>query len=154
MDPKKIQKTIVIIKPDAVQRGISGDIIARYERKGLKIVGLKMMRLKEAILREHYAHVVDRPFFAELAKFMGSSPVLVLCLEGLSAVDVVRRISGVDNFDFGTVRGDFSVSSQRNVVHSSDSEEMARQEVARFFETQELFNYEKDEWKHIYAESD
>ena len=109
------------------------------------------MNLKEAVLREHYAHVVDRPFYAELAQFMSSSPVVALCLEGLNAVEVVRKLSGTDNFDFGTIRGDYSTSQQRNLVHSSDSLETAVNEVERFFLPAELFNYDKDEWKQVYA---
>jgi len=149
-----IEKTLVLIKPDAIQRGLAGKIMERYETKGLKIVGLKMMHLKEAILKEHYAHVADRPFFKELAGFMSSSPLLALCLEGINAVEVVRKLSGTDNFEFGTIRGDFSVSNQRNLVHSSDSLETAEREISRFFKKDELFEYEKDEWKHIYADSD
>lgn len=149
-----LEQSLVIIKPDAVQRGLMGQIIDRFERKGLKIVGLKMMNLKEAVLREHYAHVVDRPFYAELAQFMSSSPVAVLCLEGLNAVEVVRKLSGTDNFEFGTIRGDYSTSSQKNLVHSSDSLETAEREVARFFTAEERFDYDKHEWKHVYAECD
>lgn len=150
----QIEQTLVIIKPDAVQRGLVGSVMARYENKGLKIIGLKMMQLKEAVLREHYAHVVDRPFYEELSHFMSSSPVMVLCLEGLNAVEVVRRTSGVDNFEFGTIRGDFSTSVQRNLVHSSDSLETAKNEVNRFFDSSELFDYQKDEWQHVYAKCD
>ena len=146
-----IEQTLVLIKPDAVQRGLMGEIMTRFEKKGLKISGLKMMNLKEAVLREHYAHVVDRPFYAELAQFMSSSPVVALCLEGLNAVEVVRKLSGTDNFDFGTIRGDYSTSQQRNLVHSSDSLETALNEVERFFLPAELFNYDKDEWKQVYA---
>jgi len=146
-----IEQTLVLIKPDAVQRGLMGEIMTRFEKKGLKISGLKMMNLKEAVLREHYAHVVDRPFYAELAQFMSSSPVVALCLEGLNAVEVVRKLSGTDNFDFGTIRGDYSTSQQRNLVHSSDSLETAVNEVERFFLPAELFNYDKDEWKQVYA---
>ena len=149
------EKTLVIIKPDAVQRGLVGEIVGRYEKKGLKIVGFKMMELKDAVLREHYAHVVDRPFFAELAQFMSSSPVVVVCLEGLNAVEVVRKISGTSADQFGTIRGDLSVSNQRNLVHSSDSLEMAGREVERFFASDsELFGYDKEEWRHVYAKSD
>jgi nucleoside-diphosphate kinase len=148
---QKFEQSLVLIKPDAVQRGLMGDIISRFEKKGLKIVGLKMMNLKEAVLREHYAHVVDRPFYAELAQFMSSSPVVALCLEGLNAVEVVRKLSGTDNFDFGTIRGDYSTSQQRNLVHSSDAIETAINEVDRFFLPAELFDYDKDEWKQVYA---
>lgn len=148
------EKTLVIVKPDAVQRGLVGEIISRYERKGLKIIGQKMMRLKDAVLREHYAHVVDEPFFEELAQFMSSSPVLVLVLEGINAVEVVRKISGTSADQLGTIRGDLSVSNQRNLVHSSDSLDMANREVARFFTSDELFKYDKAEWQQVYALSD
>ena len=149
-----MERSLVLIKPDAVQRGLMGKIIDRFESKGLKVVGLKMMHLKDAVLREHYAHVVDRPFFAELAQFMSSSPVVALCLEGLNAVEVVRKLSGTDNFEFGTIRGDFSTSLQKNLVHSSDSLETAQREVPRFFTDDELFEYDKDEWKYVYAQCD
>ena len=109
----KIEQSLVLIKPDAVQRGLMGKIIGRFEQKGLKVVGLKMMNLKEALLREHYAHVVDRPFYAELSQFMSSSPIVALCLEGLNAVEVVRKLSGTDNFEFGTIRGDYSTSIKK-----------------------------------------
>lgn len=149
-----VERTLVIIKPDAVQRGLIGAIIQRFENKTLKVVGTKMLQLKDAILREHYAHVVDRPFFEELSMFMQSSPVLVVCLEGFNAVEVVRKISGTDPFMFGTIRGDFTVSSQRNIVHSSDSVDTANREIERFFEPGELFDYDKDEWKHVLADAD
>lgn len=145
-----MQQTLIIIKPDGVQRGFVGEILARMERKGLKIVGLKLMRLKEAVLREHYAHVVDQPFFADLAQFMSASPVAVAVLEGIDAVQTVRNIAGTNPKAPGTIRGDFSISPQRNVIHSSDSEEAASREVARFFTDEELFEYEKDEWKHVF----
>ena len=151
---KKLEQTLVIIKPDAVQRGLVGKILERYENKGLKIVGFKMMKLKDAILREHYAHVVDEPFFAELSQFMSSSPVVVLVIQGLDVVNVVRKISGTNPFEYGTIRGDLSVSSQRNLVHSSDSLQTAEQEVSRFFEADELFSYDKSEWIHVYSQSD
>ncbi len=150
----EIEQSLVLIKPDAVQRGLMGKVISRFEEKGLKIVGLKMMNLKEAVLREHYAHVVDRPFYAELSQFMSSSPVVALALDGLNAVEVVRKLSGTDNFEFGTIRGDYSTSNQKNLVHSSDSLETAKNEVERFFLPAELFDYNKEEWKHVYAQCD
>lgn len=146
-----MERTIVLVKPDAVQRGLVGEIISRFEKKSLKIVGCKMMKLKEAVLKEHYAHVVDEPFFEELAQFMSQSPVCVLCLEGVEAVKIVRHLSGTDNFQLGTIRGDFSVSLQRNLIHSSDSIDMAQREIPRFFSSEELFDYDKEEWKHVYA---
>lgn len=150
----EVEQSLVLIKPDAVQRGLMGKVISRFEAKGLKIVGLKMMNLKEAVLREHYAHVVDRPFYAELSQFMSASPVVALALEGLNAVEVVRKLSGTDNFEFGTIRGDYSTSQQKNLVHSSDSLEMAKNEIDRFFLPAELFDYSKEEWKHVYAQCD
>lgn len=150
----EVEQSLVLIKPDAVQRGLMGKIIARFEEKGLKIVGLKMMHLKEAVLHEHYAHVVDRPFYAELSQFMSSSPVVALALEGLNAVEVVRKLSGTDNFEFGTIRGDYSNSQQKNLVHSSDSLETAKNEIERFFLPAELFDYHKEEWNHVYAQCD
>lgn len=150
----KNQRTLIIIKPDSIQRGLIGEIIKRFERKALKIVGLKMIELQEAVLREHYAHVVDRPFFGELTKFMKSSPVCILCLEGPNAIELARKISGTNPDAFGSIRGDFSVSPQRNLIHSSDSEESANEEIRRFFEKEELFTYGKDEWTHSYAPSE
>ena len=149
-----LEQSLVLIKPDAVQRGLMGKVITRFEDKGLKVIGLKMMNLKEAVLLEHYAHVADKPFYAELAQFMSSSPVVALGLEGLNAVEVVRKLSGTDNFEFGTIRGDYSTSNQKNLVHSSDSLETAKNEIARFFTKDELFNYDKEEWKHVYAQCD
>ena len=148
------ERTLVLIKPDAIQRGLSGKILARFERKGLKIIGLKMMHLKDAILREHYAHVVDRPFFAELSEFMSSAPVFAVCLEGHNAIDWVRKISGTSPEEFGTIRGDFSVSCQKNLIHSSDSTETASREIVRFFEPDELFEYPKESWRQMYSECD
>ena len=152
--PQTIERTLVLIKPDAIQRGLVGKIISRYENKGLKITGFKMMKLKKAVLNEHYAHVVDKPFYMELSHFMSSSPVFALCIEGLNAVEVVRKVSGVDVFEFGTIRGDYSTSIQKNLVHSSDSPDMAEQEIERFFEDEDIFQYEKDEWKQVYADCD
>ncbi len=149
-----MERSLVLIKPDAVQRGLIAEVVSRFERKGLKIVGLKMIHLKEAVLLEHYAHVKDEPFFEELSYFMSSSPLVAICIEGINAVEMVRKICGIKNTDFGSVRGDFSVSSQRNLVHSSDSVETAKREVGRFFEPEEIFNYDKDEWKHVYSEKE
>lgn len=143
-----MERSLVIIKPDAVQRGLVGEILRRFERKGLKLIALKMMRLDDAILQEHYAHVADKPFFTELSQFMSSSPVVVLCLEGLGAVEIVRLVSGVSPRDMGSIRGDFSLSGQRNIVHSSDSVEAAQKEIHRFFKEEELFQYDKTEWMH------
>ncbi|MCF7918268.1 nucleoside-diphosphate kinase [Candidatus Gracilibacteria bacterium] len=149
-----MEKSLVLVKPDAIQRGLLGNILNRYEQKGLKIVGMKMIRLDDALLREHYAHVADQPFFDELSRFMSSSPVVALVLEGPNAVELVRIVCGIKPTDMGSIRGDFALSVQRNIVHSSDSPANAKKEVMRFFKEEELFEYEKDEWKHALAKSD
>ena len=120
----------------------------------MKIVGLKMMRLDDALLHEHYAHVADKPFFTEMAEFMSSSPVVVMVIEGFNAVEIVRVVSGIKATDMGSIRGDFALSGQRNIVHSSDSVESAKKEIARFFKPEELFEYDKDEWVHTLAEKE
>lgn len=150
------EKTIVIVKPDGIQRGLVGEVVKRLEMKGMKIVGLKMMRLDEAKLREHYAHHVEKPFYAGLEAFMRSSPVVVICAEGKGAVAAVRLISGVTNAgnaDGGTIRGDLAMG-MCNVVHCSDSIETARVEVLRFFKPEEIHDYDKTEYLHIYMEDE
>ena len=139
-----MQTTLVIIKPSGVQRGLAGEIISRFEKKGIIIAGIKMMQLDEAILREHYAHLVDRPFFPSLLRSMMSSPVIVMAVRGVDAVGVVRAMTGVTNSRNaapGTIRGDFGMSGQENIVHASDSPENAAIEVARFFKEGEVFDY-------------
>ncbi len=148
------QQTFIIIKPGAIQRALVGDIITRYQRKGLQIVALKMMQLSESILREHYAHLVDRPFFPSLLRSMMASPVIVAVLKGDDAIEVVRTLSGATNCRKalpGTIRGDFGMSSQENIVHSSDSPENAAAEIARFFSPDEIFDYPITNISSIYA---
>ena len=148
-----MERTLVLIKPDGVQRGLVGEIIGRFERKGLKLLGCKMMTLDEAVLREHYAHIADKPFFPGVAAFMKSSPVVAMCWEGLECVEAVRLITGVTKgrqADAGTIRGDLAMSVSCNVIHTSDTVENAGKEVARFFKKDELFEYAKGEFEHVY----
>lgn len=150
------EKTILIVKPDGVQRGLAGEIIRRLELKGLKIAGLKMMYLDEKKLREHYAHHVEKPFYPGLESFMKSSPVVVVCAEGKNSVAAVRLIAGVTNAgqaDGGTIRGDLAMG-MCNVVHCSDSVDTAKAEVKRFFEAKEIFEYDKTEYLHVYMEDE
>ena len=150
------EKTIVIVKPDGVQRGLVGEIVRRLEMKGLKIVGLKMMYLSEAALREHYAHHVEKPFYPGLESFMQSSPVAVICAEGKNAVGAVRLIAGITNAgeaDAGTMRGDLAMGLC-NVVHCPDSVDNAKAEVTRFFDENEIFDYDKTEWTHVYMDDE
>ena len=140
-----MEKTLILIKPNAIQRGLTGDIITRFERKGLRIVGLKMMFLDDEILKEHYAHLVERHFYPYLKASMQVGPVVACCLEGAEVVDTVRLMVGATNSRKalpGTIRGDFSMSGEQNVVHASDSPENALIEIKRFFRDEELFDYE------------
>lgn len=152
-----MERTLVLVKPDGVQRGLIGEVIKRFEQKGLKLIGMKMMTLDDALLREHYAHIADKPFFKGVSKFMSSSPVVVMCWEGLEAVETVRILCGITKSRqaaAGTVRGDLAMSVACNVVHASDSLEMARKEVMRFFKPEELFEYDKTEYMHVYIEDE
>lgn len=130
------EQTYIMLKPDAVQRGLMGEIIARIERKGYRLVDAKMMRLSEAILREHYAHIADKPFFPEILEYMTSGPVFGMIVEGENAVLGMRIMMGATKFEdaaAGTIRGDFASSTGANVIHGSDSVENAKIEINRFF---------------------
>ncbi|MEM9950043.1 MAG: nucleoside-diphosphate kinase [Chloroflexota bacterium] len=140
-----MERTLVLIKPDAIQRDLIGKIITRFEEKGLHIAGLKMMALSDDVIADHYSHLTDKPFFPELRGFMQQSPVIAICLHGPNCVEAVRRIVGVTNSieaEPGSIRGDFGMSIQANLVHASDSVENAEIEVARFFEQAQLFSYD------------
>ena len=139
-----MEQTFVILKPSTIQRSLVGDVIERFQRKGLFITGIKMMQLDEEILRVHYAHLVDRPFFPSLVKSMMATPVIVMVLKGKDVVEVVRSMVGATNSrkaDPGTIRGDFGMSGQENIVHASDSPENAVIEINRFFKPEEIFDY-------------
>lgn len=149
-----MQQSLIIIKPSGVERGLIGKIIDRFQQKGLIIAGLKMMKLNEELLREHYAHLVDRPFFPTLLKSMMASPVIVMCLKGRDAIAVIRSMVGATNSRNaapGTIRGDFGMSSQENIIHASDSEENGIIETNRFFKPEEIFDYIPANVKYIYA---
>lgn len=148
------QRSLIIVKPDALQRNLLGEIIHRFERKGLKLIGLKMVRIDDVKIVEHYAHHADKPFFAGLKKFMQSSPVVMIVLEGFEAIDAIRLIVGPTKgraADAGSIRGDFAMSVQYNIIHASDSDASAKQEISRFFSGDELFDYEKIDLNYIYG---
>ena len=152
----KEETTLIIIKPDALQRNLLGEIVQRFERKGLRIVGMKMMRLDDVLLEEHYVHHKDKPFFEGLKRFMKSSPVIVTALAGINAIKACRIIVGPTHgaeADAGSIRGDLAMSTQ-NLVHASDSQETAEAELARFFKAQELFDYEKIDFPFVYGEEE
>ncbi len=152
-----MERTLLIFKPDAVQRGLVGRILSVFEEKGLKIVGLKMERLSKEKLEKHYEHHKDKPFFAELIGFMSSIPCVLAVVEGIEAVSVVRKLVGATNgrkAEPGTVRGTFSMSNQNNLVHASESVEIAKKEISHFFEASEIWEYNIDRIKSIYSPSE
>lgn len=155
MTHPKEEKTLIILKPDAVHRGLMGEVIGRFERKGLKIVGMKMVQLEDALIDAHYAHIKDKPFFGGIKSFMKTSPVVLMALSGINAVDSTRLIVGPTKgyeATAGTIRGDLSLSTQSNLVHASDSIENGKIEVERFFKEDELFEYKRNDFDYISAE--
>jgi nucleoside-diphosphate kinase len=149
-----MERTLVLLKPDAVQRDLVGEIITRLERKGLKLVGLKMMRLSDQLLDEHYSHLVGRDFFGEVKSFMQLTPVIACCWEGTDCVNTVRQLCGITKAREaapGTIRGEFAMSVQANLIHCSDSLETAQVEVKRFFKSEELFSYNDILEGYIYS---
>jgi nucleoside-diphosphate kinase len=157
MNHPKEEKTLILLKPDALQRGIAGEIIHRFENKGLKIVGLKMLHMDEVLLKEHYGKYADKPFFAGLAKYISSAPIVAIVISGIRAVTVVRTIVGVTKgYEAapGTIRGDFAMSIQNNLIHASDPAENPDEEVARFFKDHELFSYQRPDFEFVYGSED
>ena len=149
-----MERTLVLLKPSTVQRALIGEIISRFEKKGLRIAGMKMMWLDEKILEEHYAHLVKKPFFPLLRDSMMKTPVVAMCLEGVDAIAVVRYITGYTNgrkADAGTIRGDYCMSNQQNIVHASDSPEAAAAELERFFRPGEIFDLGDLNMDRLYA---
>ncbi|MBD5209821.1 MAG: nucleoside-diphosphate kinase [Bacteroidales bacterium] len=149
-----MEKSLIIIKPSGVQRGLVGPVINRFQQKGLQINGIKMMQLDEEILRRHYAHLVDRPFFPWILDSMMASPVIVMVVSGRDAIEVVRQMVGATNGRKalpGTIRGDYSLSGQENIIHASDSPESAALEIERFFKADEIFDYPLAQKQFLYA---
>jgi nucleoside-diphosphate kinase len=152
-----METTLVLLKPSCVQRQLIGEIVARFERRGLRIAGMKMMQLSDEILREHYDHQDDKPFFPSQADSMQASPVVAMAISGVEAVQVVRTMTGATNGRAaapGTIRGDYSMSNQQNIVHASDSVENAAIELKRFFRPEEIFGYESGAVKFIYGDGE
>ena len=142
-----MERTLVLLKPDAVQRGLSGKVLARFEAKGLKIVGIKMIHMDRALAGRHYGIHEGKPFFEGLVNFITSSPIVAMALEGPKAVEVVRAMMGVTDpkkAALGTIRGDFGLDIGRNLVHGSDSPENAVTELELFFGDGELISYERN----------
>ena len=138
--------TLVLVKPDGVQRGLVGEVVTRLERRGLQLVGMRLMQVDDALARQHYGEHVDRPFFGGLVQFITSSPVVAMVWEANNAVSIVRNTLGETNpvnSPAGTIRGDFGIDIGRNLVHGSDSPESAEREVNLFFRPEEILSYER-----------
>jgi len=152
-----MERTLIILKPSAIQRGLTGEIISRFEHKGLYLVGLKMMHLSDEILNDHYAHLAEKPFFKMLKVSMQVTPVIVVCVEGIDAIQVVRTMCGPTNSrnaQPGTIRGDLSMSKEVNIIHTSDSQESAEKELKRFFKSEELFDYVPENIHFYYGDEE
>lgn len=138
-----LETTLILFKPDAVEKNLTGKVLARFEEAGFTIRGIRMMQLDDAVLREHYAHIADKPFFPEIVAFMSRTPVIALALQGEDAVSRVRDLLGPTNSKNaapGTIRGDFGEDMMVNVCHASDSTEAAAAELRRFFREGEVFD--------------
>lgn len=152
-----MEKTLVILKPSAIQRALMGEVISRFERKGLRLAGMKMIQLDDETLDVHYAHLKEKPFFQQVKDSMKATPVIVQCWEGVDAANVVRLLIGKTNGREampGTIRGDFSVSAQENIVHASDSAESAKIELKRFFKENEIFEYSLQTLVNLYSKDE
>lgn len=142
-----MERTLIIIKPDGVQRGLAGEIISRFERRGLRIAAMKMIWIDEPLAQEHYAVHQGKPFYEGLISYITSSPVLVMVLEGHDAIEIARRTMGATapaNAAPGTIRADFGLEIGRNLVHGSDGPQTAEREVALFFNREEILSWERD----------
>jgi len=147
------ERTFAMVKPDGVQRGLAGEVVARYERRGLKVVGLKLMRVSKQLAEEHYAEHKGKPFYEGLVGYITSGPVVALCLEGRNAVQVVRDVNGATDpvkAVPGSIRGDFALDIGRNVVHGSDAPATAQRELKLYFNDAELLAWERtgERWVH------
>jgi nucleoside-diphosphate kinase len=151
----KHTRTAVLVKPDGLQRRLIGEIISRFERKGLKLIGLKMTRLTDAMLSEWYVEHKDKSFFGDLKSFMGSMPIIAMAWEGIDAVPVVRKLVGTTlgrEAEAGSIRGDYGMSQQYNLIHASSSDKDAQREIGIVFTDEELIDYSGPQEKLIYAD--
>ena len=151
-----MQRTVVLVKPDGLQRGLIGEILSRFENKGLKLIGLKMMRLSDELLDAWYIHHKEKSFFKDLKSFMTWTPVVAMVWEGQEAVSAVRKIVGVTKgyeAEAGSIRGDYAMSVSQNLIHASDEPGNAAKEIALIFAQEELFEYESSAEHLIYSES-
>mgnify|MGYP002713174557 CR=1 FL=1 len=148
-----MERTLILAKPDALQRGLVGRLLTRFEEKGLKIAGLKLMMMTPEIAAQHYEAHKERPFYPGLVRFMTSSPIVAMAIEGIGAIAVCRKLMGATfgcNAEPGTIRGDFGISNSFNLVHGSDSPEAAEKELPLYFSADELLEYDLNSYRWIY----
>lgn len=152
-----VQQSVVLVKPDGLQRGLVGEIINRFERKGLKLVALKMIRLTDNQLETWYVHHKDKPFFPKLRSYMQLTPVVAMLWEGVECIDAVRKLVGITKAreaEAGSIRGDLGMSQQMNLIHASDAVESALKEKDIMFEPSDIYDYQKDVEVYIYSEEE
>ncbi|MBR5503701.1 MAG: nucleoside-diphosphate kinase [Methanobrevibacter sp.] len=148
-----IERSFVMMKPDAVSRRLMGQILSRFEDKGLKIVAMKLRQIDEDLAKEHYGEHAEKPFFGSLVEYITSSPALTMVIEGDDAISVIRKMVGATNpkeADIGTIRGDFGMDTGRNIIHASDAPESAAREIALFFDEEEICDYSMSDNAWIY----
>ncbi|MGC9516919.1 MAG: nucleoside-diphosphate kinase [Methanomicrobiales archaeon] len=139
-----MEKSFVMIKPDAVKRRLMGEVLSRFEKRGLKIVAAKMMHISDVLAKQHYGEHEKKPFFNDLVEYITSSAVLAMVIEGDECISLIRKMVGATNpkeADLGTIRGDFALDTGRNIIHASDSSESAKREIALFFDESEICEY-------------
>jgi nucleoside-diphosphate kinase len=148
-----MEKSFVMMKPDAVQRRLMGQVLSRFEEKGLQIVAAKLMHISEDLAKEHYGEHSEKPFFGGLVEYITSSAVLAMVIQGDDCISLIRKMVGATNpkeADLGTIRGDFALDMGRNIIHASDSPQSAEREIALFFDESEILEYEMPDTKLIY----
>ncbi len=148
-----MEKTLIILKPDAIQRGLAGRIITRFEEKGLQVAAMKAMKVSKDLAEKHYAVHKGKPFYERLVQYITSSPVIVMVLQGVNAITISRKMMGAtfgSKAEPGTIRGDFGVSNSFNLIHGSDSPEAAAFEIGLYFRPEDLLTYERAAEKWIY----
>ncbi len=141
-----MQKSLVLLKPDCIQKWYIGEVLSRFEKKWLKVVAMKMIEMSDALIQDHYSHLSDKPFFPEIVTYMTMCPIVALILEGDDSIETLRTMCGATDplqAAPGTVRGDLALTIRYNVVHASDGEDAAKEEIARFFSADEIFAYSK-----------
>ena len=141
-----MQKSLVLLKPDCIQKWYIGEVLSRFEKKWLKVVAMKMIEMSDALIQDHYSHLSDKPFFPEIVNYMTMSPIVAMILEGDDSIETLRTMCGATDplkAAPGTVRGDLALTIRYNVVHASDWEDAAKEEIARFFNEDEIFAYKK-----------